>query len=108
MKQIQTVKCTHVDAQVSLGYYDADGNLVGEEVFPQSQGNLIVARLFHPHTEQLTSLIEQCIKQAWEQIQGDAQADGPRPAQEGVHDFPEDSQRGAEQVQASGDGHVER
>ena len=30
MKPISSVKCTHIVAQVSLGFYDAEGNLVGE------------------------------------------------------------------------------
>jgi hypothetical protein len=31
--QVKTIKCSHVLAQVSVGFYDADGNLVGEEMW---------------------------------------------------------------------------
>jgi hypothetical protein len=80
MKQIQTIKCTHVDAQVSLGFYDAEGNLVREEAFPQSAGSLQVARLFHPHEEQLGFLIRMCVQQAWEEINAGAPAESPPSA----------------------------
>jgi hypothetical protein len=65
MKQIARVRCTHVVAQVNLGFYDADGNLVGEETFPQNNGSVVTAKLFHPHREQLERLIELCVEQAW-------------------------------------------
>src|SRR5258708_1942431 len=66
--QIETVKCTHVVAQVSVGFYDAEGNLVGEEMFPQSGENLIAAKIFHPHEEQLRTLVQHCTQQAWEKL----------------------------------------
>ena len=75
MQQVVTVKCTHVVAQVGLGFYDAEGNLVGEEMFPQSGGELIVAKLFHPHQDQLGALIEMCVQQAWQKINGGAPAE---------------------------------
>jgi hypothetical protein len=28
-------------------------------------GNIAAAKLFHPHAEQLVSLIETCVEQAW-------------------------------------------
>ena len=62
---IQQVRCLNVVAQVSLGYYDAEGNLIGEELFPQVDGNVLTAKLFHPHPEQLARLIETCVEQAW-------------------------------------------
>jgi hypothetical protein len=63
-RQIVSVRCTHVLVQVSVGFYDQEGNLVGEETFPQSDGAVIAAKLFHPHGEQLVSLINSCIEQA--------------------------------------------
>lgn len=75
MKPVKTIKCTHVIAQVGLGYYDAEGNLVSEEMFPQSGGNVIVAKLFHPHAQELASLIEACVAQAWEKFNAQAQAE---------------------------------
>lgn len=65
MPGIKTIRCTHVLAQVSLGFYDEAGNLVSEETFPQVEGNVAAARLFHPHSEQLNNLISTCIDQAW-------------------------------------------
>jgi hypothetical protein len=69
MKKVVTVKCTSIFAQVNLGFYDEAGNLVGEETFPQVNGNVVAAHLFHPHPEQLSSLIDHCVQQAWEKIQ---------------------------------------
>ena len=83
MRSIYTIKCTHVDAQVSLGYYDAEGNLIGEEVFPQSQGGLVTARLFHPHIDQLRSLIETCVEQAWAKLTAQAEPQPPEAEQDG-------------------------
>ena len=68
LKQIHTVSCTHVIAQVSLGFYDADGNLVGEETFPQGDTGPLVAKLFHPHSQELASLIATCVEQAWQKL----------------------------------------
>lgn len=75
MKQVKTIKCTHVIAQVALGYYDGEGNLVGEETFPQAGENVIVAKLFHPHTQELALLIDVCVAQAWEKFNAQAQAE---------------------------------
>lgn len=75
LKQVETVNCTHVIAQVSLGYYDGDGNLIGEELFPQSGGNVIAAKLFHPHPEELMHLIEMCVQQAWEKLAAQGHAE---------------------------------
>ena len=77
MARVKNIKCTHVVAQVSLGFYDAEGNLVREEVFPQNQGALNVARLFYPHPEQLTALIELCTEQAWAKLDAEAAAEAP-------------------------------
>jgi hypothetical protein len=63
-KPVASVKCLSVIAQVSLGYFDEDGNLVGEEMFPQMEGNVLTAKLFHPHAEQLATLVQTCIEQA--------------------------------------------
>jgi hypothetical protein len=71
-QRVVAIKCTHVVAHVSLGFYDAEGNLVGEELFPQNQGNVIRAQLFHPHQDQLVRLIETCVEQAWAKIQRNA------------------------------------
>jgi hypothetical protein len=46
-RPVASVKCLSVIAQVTLGYYDEDGNLVHEELFPQMDGNLLTAKLFH-------------------------------------------------------------
>jgi hypothetical protein len=69
-----TVKCMHVVAQVSVGYYDEAGNLVGEEMFPQVEGNLLTAKLFYPHPEQLAKLIETCLEQARAKLGAQGQA----------------------------------
>jgi hypothetical protein len=61
-KHVATVKCLSVIAQVSVGYFDEDGNLVGEETFPQVDGNVLTAKLFHPHAEQLATLIQTCVE----------------------------------------------
>jgi len=84
LKQVTTVKCTHVIAQVSLGYYDEEGNLIGEELFPQSGGNVIAAKLFHPHAEELARLIEMCAQQAWEKLAAQGQADGSIHGRDGA------------------------
>jgi hypothetical protein len=76
-KPIAAVRCTHVVAQVSLGFYDAEGHLVGEETFPQGEGSVLVAKLFHPHPQQLAGLIETCVQQAWQKL------NAPPPAAEG-------------------------
>lgn len=86
LKQVKTVKCTHVIAQVGLGYYDEDGNLIGEEMFPQSGGNVIAAKLFHPHAEELARLIEMCVQQAWEKLAAQGQADGSIHGRDGAAD----------------------
>jgi hypothetical protein len=86
LKQVNALKCTHVIAQVGLGYYDEDGNLIGEEMFPQSGENVIAAKLFHPHTEELVHLIEMCVQQAWEKLA--AQGHAARPIH-GHDDTPE-------------------
>jgi hypothetical protein len=67
-KHVATVKCLSVIAQVSVGYFDEDGNLVGEETFPQVDGNVLTAKLFHPHAEQLATLIQTCVEQAWAKL----------------------------------------
>jgi hypothetical protein len=79
MDRIATVKCTHVMAQVSLGFYDEEGNLVGEETFPRLNGNVIVAKLFYPHMEQLASLIETCVEQAWAKLNATTPGDALSP-----------------------------
>lgn len=68
MTQVRTIRCTHVLAQISLGFYDEEGNLVSEETFPQVNGSIAAARLFYPHSEQLANLIEICVRQAWEKL----------------------------------------
>lgn len=65
---IASVKCMSVVAQVALGYYDDDGNLLNEELFPQVEGNVLTAKLFHPHAEQLATLIQTCIEQGWTKL----------------------------------------
>jgi hypothetical protein len=75
MSHVQTVKCTCVLAQVSLGFYDEAGNLVGEETFPQVDGNVAAARVFYPHAEQLGSLVDLCVQQAWEKLWASGQAE---------------------------------
>lgn len=75
LKQVHTVRCTHIVAQVSMGFYDADGNQVGEEIFPQGESGPLVAKLFHPHTEELASLISTCVDQAWEKLRQCGAAD---------------------------------
>lgn len=75
MKHIQDIKCTHVDAQVSLGFYDAEGNLVREEAFPPRDGSLQFARLFHPHPEELSGLISLCVEQALAKLAAEASAE---------------------------------
>jgi hypothetical protein len=74
MSEIARIRCTHVLVQVNLGYYDADGNLVGEETFPRSEGEVITAKLFHPHADQLLKLIEACTAQAAERLAAQQQA----------------------------------
>ena len=76
MSHIRTVKCTSVLAQVNLGFYDEAGNLVGEEAFPQVDGNIGAARVFYPHAEQLGSLVDLCVHQAWEKINASCQGAG--------------------------------
>lgn len=75
MKPVAAIRCTHVVAQVSLGYYDAEGNLVGEETFPQLEGNPTVAKLFYPHAEQLATLITGCVEHAWAKLQAQGQVE---------------------------------
>src|SRR5713101_5999838 len=82
MSHIRTVKCTSVLAQVNLGFYDVVGNLVGEETFPQVDGNVAAARLFHPHPEQLGSLVDLCVQQAWEKLRASGQAEEPQRHEE--------------------------
>src|SRR5437879_13484268 len=82
LKQIHTVSCTHVIAQVSLGFYDADGNLVGEETFPQGDTGPLVAKLFHPHSQELASLIATCVEQAWQKLRASGQAGEPESHEE--------------------------
>jgi hypothetical protein len=65
---VASVKCLSVVAQVSLGYFDDDGNLIGDEMFPQSEESLLTAKLFHPHAEQLATLIQTCVEQAWAKL----------------------------------------
>jgi hypothetical protein len=77
MSHVQSVKCTYVLAQVNLGFYDDAGNLVGEETFPQVDGNVAAARLFHPHAEQLGSLVDLCVQQAWEKLRASGQTEEP-------------------------------
>jgi len=77
MAQVHVVRCNQVVAQVSLGYYDAEGNLVGEAIFPQGETGPSVARLFHPHGEQLVSRVEWCVQQAWEALRANGQAGEP-------------------------------
>jgi hypothetical protein len=76
MPQVTQIRCTHVLAQVNLGFYDEDGNLVGEETFPQVDGNVGAARVFYPHAEQLGSLVDLCVQQAWEKINANCQGEG--------------------------------
>jgi hypothetical protein len=71
--RIANLKCTHVLAQVSLGYYDEEGNLIGEEAFPQSDGNVLTAKLFYPHAEQLENLIGICVELAWAKLNASAE-----------------------------------
>lgn len=63
-QSVASVKCLSVIAQVTMGYYDEDGNLVHEELFPQVDGNVLTAKLFYPQTEQLAQLIHTCTEQA--------------------------------------------
>jgi hypothetical protein len=84
LKQVNTIKCTHVIAQVALGYYDAEGNLIGEEMFPQAGGNVIVAKLFYPHTAELSSLITACVQQAWEKLSAQGQAERQASERDGA------------------------
>jgi hypothetical protein len=77
MKQIKSVRCTHVIAQVCLGCYDENGNLVGEAMFPQVEGSAVPAKLFHPHDQELTHLIAACIEQGWEKLQTQGLAEAP-------------------------------
>jgi hypothetical protein len=70
LKPVAVVKCNHVSAQITLGYYDAEGNLVAEEAFPQTQGTGLTARLYYPYAEELSSLIDLCIDQAREKLEG--------------------------------------
>ena len=77
---VHAIKCTHVVAQVSLGFYDSEGNLLREEVFPQSGGSPGLATLFHPHAVQLGKLIEMCLGQAWEKVAAEDAAEEQGPA----------------------------
>ena len=77
MRKITAIKCTNVLVQASLGFYDEEGNLVGEETFPQPGGNVGAARVFYPHDEQLARLIEYCIEQAWAKVKTQAQENDP-------------------------------
>ena len=81
LKPVTTVRCNHVLAQITLGYYDAEGNLVAEETFPQADGGVLSARLYHPYAAELASLINLCIDQAWEKLNAPQPAAG-RPGQE--------------------------
>jgi hypothetical protein len=67
-RPVARVKCLSVLAQVTLGYYDEEGNLVHEELFPQMDGNVLTAKLFHPQVEQLEKLIQTCVEQAWAKL----------------------------------------
>ena len=40
-----------------------------------------MAKLFHPHAEELVGLIEMCVGQAWEKLSASGRADGPRCAE---------------------------
>ena len=82
MSHIRSVKCTSVLALVNLGFYDAAGNLVGEETFPQVDGNVGAARVFYPHPEQLGSLVDLCVQQAWEKLRASGQAEEPQRREE--------------------------
>lgn len=77
MNEIQTIRCTCVLAQVNVGFYDQEGNLVGEETFPQLDGRVAAARDFHPHGAQLASLIDMCVQQGWEKVNGEAREASP-------------------------------
>ena len=68
MPRVTHIRCTYVVAQVNVGFYDEDGNQVGEETFPQVEGRVAAARVFYPHPEQLASLIDVCLQQGWEKI----------------------------------------
>jgi len=81
MRQVETIKCTHVVVRVSLGFYDAEDNLVREEVFPQSGGIPGLTTLFHPHPEQLANLIELCREQAWAKLAAEAAESAAEPAE---------------------------
>jgi hypothetical protein len=89
MRHIASIKCSSVVAQLVLGYYDQDGNLVGEETFPQVEGNVLTAKLFHPHAEQLATLIQTCIEQAWAKLGAQGRGGHPMP---GSDDALEDGQ----------------
>jgi hypothetical protein len=77
MKHVASVKCLSVIAQVTIGYYDEDGNLLNEELFPQVDGNVLTAKLFHPQVEQLARLMATCVEQA----QAKLSAEGPSAEQ---------------------------
>jgi len=77
VRQIASVQCTGVIARVSLGFYDEEGHLVGEETFPQVDGTVGAAKLFYPHADQLASLIESCVAQAWGQLTASGRAYRP-------------------------------
>lgn len=94
MNEIARIRCTHVLVQVNLGYSDADGNLIGEETFPQAEGRILTAKLFHPHAEQLLHLIEACISQASERLAA------PRQAAVHPHASPTESQDGRLQIES--------
>jgi hypothetical protein len=78
-RPVASVKCMSVLAQVTMGYYDEDGNLVHEELFPQMEGNVLTAKLFHPQVEQLEKLMETCVEQAWAKLGSQA-----RPPEAGL------------------------
>lgn len=82
--QIKTVKCTHVVAQVSVGFYDAEGNLISEALFPQVEGRAVPARLFYPHERALVALIDACIQQACHSLGATAQTQWQ---DQGTHGF---------------------
>jgi hypothetical protein len=83
MLPVKTIKCTRVVAQVSLGFYDAERNLLREELFPQSEDRLGAATLFHPHLEQLGKLVETCREQARTEVAAEVAA-GAIPGQDGA------------------------
>jgi hypothetical protein len=82
MGPVHVIRCNYVVAQVSLGYYDQEGNLVGEETFPRGENGPAVAKLFHPLGVQFASLIDTCVDQAWEKLRAAEQAEEPQRHEE--------------------------